>query len=198
MAQKQRSLFIISGPSGVGKTSVLREVIKQDENTDNQLTLSISYTTRPPRKGEIDGVNYFFVSVPKFEQMKSNGEFLESATVYGYQYGTGKQWIEKQLQKNDCDIILEIDVQGAIQIMQNQFDNCSIFIHPPSLETLKERLHSRQTDAKEVIQKRLEIAQQEIELSEQFDYWVTNDNYEKSILGIQAIICSYRLKNSHQ
>lgn len=194
MNKQQGALYVFSGPSGAGKTSLLAEIIAQDRQTDNQLTLSISYTTRPARKNEIDGVDYFFVSKQEFKYMQQQQTLLESAKVYDYYYGTGKEWVEEQLYTHAKDIVLEIDVQGAMQIMESGIECCAIFIFPPSFDILEERLKGRQTDSLESIKKRLQIASKEMELGKKFHYGIINDNYHKAIKKIQKIMAQYRQK----
>lgn len=190
--EKKGELFIISGPSGAGKTSLLTEIIKQDQSKDKQLTLSISYTTRPPRKNEVDGVDYFFISTDRFKAMQNHDDLLENAEVYDYFYGTGRTWVEKQLYQHHKDVVLEIDVQGAMQVMESGMPCCAIFIFPPSFNVLEERLHGRQTDSLESIKKRLQIASQEMELGKKFHYGIINDDYQQAVKEIQTIIQHYR------
>ena len=144
------NLFIVTAPSGAGKTSLVRALLAQDP----QVKLSISYTTRAPRPGEQNGVDYCFVSEPQFMQMLEAGEFLESAEVHGARYGTSQNWVQEVLQQGE-DLLLEIDWQGAAQVRSLFPYAVSIFILPPSQEALSERLHKRGQDSAEVIARRL-------------------------------------------
>ena len=149
------NLIIVSAPSGAGKTSLIKEILQQDK----QIKLSVSTTTRPPRINEIDGVHYNFVSVEQFEKLQQQNEFIEFAKVHQNYYGTSKTWVEQNLKQNDnVDILLEIDWQGAEQVKKIFPDAILIFILPPSLQILRQRLTDRKTDSDEVIQNRINEA----------------------------------------
>ncbi|NKB34633.1 MAG: guanylate kinase [Pseudomonadales bacterium] len=181
-------LFIITAPSGAGKTTLVNELVSQDEN----LCVSISHTTRPARPGENDSVDYHFIEKPEFMGMLSDGDFLESAEVYGHHYGTSQLWVNEQL-KQGLDVILEIDWQGAAQI-RNLFPNsCSIFILPPSIETLTKRLQERAQDDSDTIESRMQQARSVIEHVAEADYVVVNDDFEIALQDIGAIIRTQRL-----
>lgn len=182
------SLFLISAPSGAGKTSLVDALIKAANNSDSEkLCVSISHTTRPMRPGELDAVNYHFVSSKVFAQMVENKEFLEHAEVFGNNYGTSKAWVNQRLQQS-CDVILEIDWQGADQVKQIMPEAVSIFILPPSLEALRARLTSRGQDDLSVIEKRMAEAVSELSHFAQADYLLINDNFEAALDGLMDII----------
>jgi guanylate kinase len=186
-------LFVISAPSGAGKTSVVRALLQ----TDIDVHLSISYTTRQPRQDEVNGRDYFFVDHVTFKDMLARGEFLENAEVYGNFYGTSRKWIEETMEA-ERDVLLEIDCQGAQQIRQLYPQAISIFILPPSLETLKYRLEQRGLDESRVIERRLSAARDEISHLNKFDYVIVNHELDKAVQEIICIIQSERLKTMRQ
>ena len=185
---KKGKLFIITAPSGAGKTTLVDELVSQNEN----LCVSVSHTTRPARPGEKDSVNYHFIEKQEFMGMLSDGIFLESAEVYGYHYGTSELWVNEQLAKG-LDVILEIDWQGAEQICNLYPDACSIFILPPSIETLTERLQERAQDDYDTIESRMQQARSVIEHVAQADYVVVNDDFDSALDDIRAIVRTQRL-----
>lgn len=176
-------LFVIAGPSGVGKGTIIKEILK--ENKD--IILSVSSTTRKPRSGEINGVNYNFTDTDQFKKEIQNGEFLEWAVYNGNYYGTSKSAVDNALE-NGKSIILEIEIQGAIQIMQKCKDAVFIFILPPSYQELEKRLRGRNTEDEETIQNRLKITQKELEVGEKFKYKVVNDKVENAVSKILEIV----------
>lgn len=178
-----KKLFVISGSSGVGKGTVLKGFL--EKNPD--FMLSISCTTRAPRKGEIDGVNYFFISKDEFQNCIDNDKFLEWAEFAGNRYGTKKKYIQQCLEEGK-DIILEIDTQGALQVKKQMPEAVLIFICPPSIEALENRLRGRHTEDEATIQKRLQEVKTELERAEKFDYKVVNDDLEKAIAELEKII----------
>ena len=186
---KQGTLFIVTAPSGAGKTSLVNELLHQIKN----LLVSVSHTTRPIRPGEINGKNYHFVDERRFLSMLSNGDFLETADVYGYKYGTSSKWVSAELGRGN-DVILEIDWQGAIQIKRQFPGACSIFILPPSLEALIDRLHKRQQDDDETIARRMAQAKEVISHVKDADYAVVNDRFDETVNEVSSIIQSRRLK----
>ena len=186
---KQGTLFIVTAPSGAGKTSLVNELLHQIKN----LLVSVSHTTRPIRPGEINGKNYHFVDERRFLSMLSNGDFLETADVYGYKYGTSSKWVSAELGRGN-DVILEIDWQGAIQIKRQFPGACSIFILPPSLEALIDRLHKRQQDDDETIARRMAQAKEVISHVKDADYAVVNDRFDETLNEVSSIIQSRRLK----
>lgn len=192
--KKKGRLIVISAPSGAGKTTLVSALIDAVPN----LKLSISHTTRPIRPGEQDGINYYFVSVEEFKKLLDSRDFLEYAKVYDNYYGTSKIWVEEQLSKGS-DIILEIDWQGAQQI-KAIFKDEAIFIYilPPSLLVLKERLTKRAQDNQEVIEHRLSKAREDISHYKEFDYIVVNDNLEVTTNELVSIVTSLRLSIDKQ
>lgn len=177
------TLIVVSGPSGVGKTTITDRLINDLPN----LSKSISATTRRPREGEKDGEDYFFINELEFDNRLKVGGFLEYAIVFGNKYGTPRAWMEEQ-RKNGRDILLEIDVQGAAQIKNQEPEAALIFILPPSREILEQRLRGRATDEPEVIERRLKTALAELDCKEQFDYWVVNEDLEQAISEVASII----------
>lgn len=186
-------LFIISAPSGAGKTSLVKSLLQSDLG----LNLSISHTTRSPRSSEVDGEDYHFVSRETFQRMLNNGEFLESAEVYGNFYGTSEKWIHEKISAGQ-DIVLEIDCQGAKQVRRIFTRSIGIFILPPSLEALAMRLNSRGQDNPEVIQKRLAAAREEVSHIHDFDYIVINNQLEYALHELVCIIKAERLRKHRQ
>ena len=186
-------LFIISAPSGAGKTSLVKSLLQSDLG----LNLSISHTTRSPRSSEVDGEDYHFVSQETFQRMLNNGEFLESAEVYGNFYGTSEKWIHEKISAGQ-DIVLEIDCQGAKQVQRIFTRSIGIFILPPSLEALAMRLNSRGQDNPEVIQKRLAAAREEVSHIHDFDYIVINNQLEYALHELVCIIKAERLRKHRQ
>ena len=177
-------LFVISAPSGAGKTTLIKSLL---ENSSRDLRLGISCTTRSKRKNEINGESYFFKTKTEFAEMVKNGDLLESAEVFGNLYGTPKKWVQEQLSQ-DIDIILELDWQGAKQIKENYPDAVLIFILPPSLKALQERLNKRNQDSEGDIEKRLAQAKIEITNGSSFDQVIINDNFELAINDLNLII----------
>ena len=188
LEQKAGRLFLVTAPSGAGKSSLVSALLKADPTVH----LSISHTTRSPRPGEVDGREYHFVTVETFEAMKENNAFLEWAYVHGNYYGTSKTWIESELAVGH-DVLLEIDWQGALQVKRLFPDVVGIFILPPSVEALRERLNKRATDAPEVIARRLAGAGAEMVHAGQFDYVIINDDFERAKDDLIAIVRASRL-----
>ena len=188
------TLFIIAAPSGAGKTSLVQALISQTKN----LVVSVSHTTRPQRNSEEDGINYHFINKPEFEKMINEQAFLEHATVFGNYYGTSKKWVKTQLAQG-IDVILEIDWQGAQQVRQhNSFATQSIFILPPSLQALKQRLARRGQDTQAVMDARLAGAQHEMQHYREFDYLVVNDDFTTALEDLSAIVRVARLQRALQ
>ena len=175
-------LYVISGSSGVGKGTVIKEFLNKHPN----FKLSISCTTRSKREGEVDGVNYFFLSQEEFKKCIENNEFLEWAEFSGNCYGTKKAFVEKCLSKGE-NLILEIDTKGALNVKKIMPNANLIFIAPPSLEELEARLRGRHTETEEAIQKRLASIKSEIENSKHYDYMVVNDTVENAVKQIEDI-----------
>ncbi len=186
-------LFIISAPSGTGKTSLVRALLQTDPN----LSLSISHTSRPPRSEEINGRDYHFISKADFKQMQAQGEFLESAVVYGNLYGTSQKWINEAISSGK-DILLEIDCQGAQQVRKFFPQSIGIFILPPSPHTLAERLKTRGQDNPEIIKQRLTAVREEVGHIDEFDYAIINDRLEGALKDLVSIVKAERIKTTRQ
>jgi len=193
MARVPGKLFILSAPSGTGKTSLTKSLLRKNIN----LWLSISYTSRLMRPSEVEGQDYFFVERKIFEQMLGNEEFIESAEIYGNLYGTSQKWINEAINSGK-DILLEIDGQGARQVRKIFSDVVSIFILPPSLEVLEDRLKNRNQDSKEVIAKRMAAAKEEISHVSEYDYVIINDNIDIALRDLVSVVQSERLRTSAQ
>jgi len=178
------NLFIIAAPSGCGKTSLVEALIKKTKN----LCVSVSHTTRPPRPDEVNGINYYFVSIDEFEEMIKNNAFVEHATVFDNHYGSSTKLINEKLDEG-IDVILEIDWQGARQVKENMPNAISIFILPPSNEALLGRLKQRAQDDEITINKRMSDAQNQMEHFNEFDYLVINDDFNSALNDLNLIIC---------
>ena len=187
------NLFIVSAPSGAGKTSLVAALL----DADPLVRKSVSFTTRTPRPGEINGREYNFVQVDEFERMRARGEFVESALVHGNHYGTSHQWIGARMAQGR-DILLEIDWQGAAQVRRVNPEAVSIFILPPSYEALLSRLNNRATDAPGIIAQRLHNAHQEISHLVDFDYVIINEDFDRAAQELAAIVVAERLKRTRQ
>jgi len=187
------NLFIVSAPSGAGKTSLVNAMLASTPGIE----LSVSYTTRAPRPGEVDGREYHFVSRETFMEMAKRGDFLESAEVYGNLYGTSQTWIQSEID-GGRDILLEIDWQGAAQV-RKIFPGCiGIFILPPSLEALETRLKGRKQDSAEVIEQRLQAARDDIAHVAEFDYVIINDKLGEAVQQLKAIVVAAGLCRDQQ
>jgi guanylate kinase len=193
MTKMTGCLFIISAPSGTGKTSLVRALLQSDLN----LSLSISHTTRPPRSGEVNGRDYHFVDEETFRKMLLNGEFVESAEVYGNLYGTSQKWIDSAIASGQ-DILLEIDCQGAKQIQKILPESIGIFILPPSADALATRLKIRAQDNPGIIQKRLAAAREEVSHINEFDYVIINDRLEDALNDLICIVRAEHLRRARQ
>jgi guanylate kinase len=187
------TLFVVSSPSGGGKGTLIRRVLNSTPN----LSYSISYTTRTPRNGEIEGREYYFVNRETFEGMVADNEFLEWACVHGNLYGTARRQVSNET-ASGLDIILEVDVQGAESIRKLMLDAVSIFILPPSYETLKQRLITRGTDSPEELEVRLRNAPDELRQYSCFDYVIINDDVERAAAQLAAIIHAERARCERQ
>ncbi|MSO98326.1 MAG: guanylate kinase [Rhodospirillaceae bacterium] len=187
-------MLVLSSPSGAGKTTISRALLKADTN----LVLSVSATTRSPRPGESDGMDYYFVSVAQFQRMKSDGEFLENARVLDNFYGTPRVHVEKQLSAGH-DVLFDIDWQGTQQLRENARDDLvSVFILPPSLAELEHRLRGRAQDTDSVVRKRMARASDEMSHWPEYDYVVVNTDIDNSISQVQTILVAERLKRARQ
>jgi len=186
-------LLVLSGPSGVGKGTVCKALRERMPN----LVYSVSATTRAPRIGEVEGVNYFFKSKPEFEEMIRKDELLEWAEYVGNYYGTPRRFVEETL-ASGRDVILEIEVQGALQVKQKFPGGIFLFLAPPDLAELENRIVGRGTETEETIRHRMQVAKAEIELMDQYDYVVVNDVIECACERIEAIITAEHLKKDRQ
>ncbi len=187
------NLFVVAAASGTGKTSLMHRLVDELDG----IKISVSHTTRPPRPDDKEGDAYFFVDEPAFENMLNHHQFIEHAKVYGHYYGTSALWLQQQLQAG-TDVILEIDWQGAAQIKHFKPDAALIFILPPSLDSLQERLVKRNQDKPHVIEDRMQQAQAEVSHYSEFDYIVVNDDFERALQDIKHIVCTRRLKTENQ
>lgn len=182
-------LFIVSAPSGAGKTSLVDALIRENDS----LCVSVSHTTRSKRPKEQDGINYHFIEKARFQSMLAAGDFLESAVVYGHHYGTSKKWVTEQLEEG-LTVILEIDWQGAAQIRAQFPQSCYIFIVPPSLEALTERLRKRAQDNDAIIARRMEEARAVMQRVTDADFLVVNDDFTTALDEMRAIIQAWSLR----
>ncbi|MCC6346613.1 MAG: guanylate kinase [Nitrospirales bacterium] len=189
MRRKRGSLFVVSAPSGAGKTSLCQKLCE----TVPDIRHSVSYTTRAPRPGEVNGLHYHFVSVEEFRSMIGRGEFIEWAEVFGNWYGTSRQRIEEMMAKG-IDVILDIDVQGAKQIRQRFPEGLLIFILPPSLSVLRARLTGRRSDAEEVIDRRLAKARDEMKEYKCYDYVIVNDLFPVALGELSSVVLAERVR----
>jgi guanylate kinase len=186
-------LFIVSAPSGAGKTTLVSGLVAADQF----IRKSVSYTTRAPRQGEENGRDYHFVHVDEFERMRAGGEFLETASVHGNFYGTSKRTVEKEC-AGGFDVVLEIDWQGAAQIRSLKPDSVAVFVLPPSIEALEKRLRGRAQDSAEVIARRVAAARGEISHVDEFDYVIINDEFNRAAQDLISIIRAERLRLPRQ
>ena len=189
MSSSRGLLFIVSAPSGSGKTTLVERLVQVTPG----LRMSRSFTSRPPRAGECDGVDYNFISRERFQQMVAAGEFLESADVFGNLYGTSHAETVQALDRGE-DLVLVIDVQGARQVRRSAFEHVGVFVLPPSFEILSSRLRSRSKDSDAQIERRLEVARQEVSAVSEYDYVVINDELESAVRRLQAIVEAERLR----
>ena len=189
--QKQKGvLFVISGPSGVGKGTINKMLF---DEFDGHVAFSVSATTRGPREGEIDGTHYFFISRQEFENRVANNEFLEHAEYAGNCYGTPRSYVLKLLDEG-VSVILEIDLQGAVQVKERMPESVSIFILPPSFEELESRLRGRGTETPEKIEKRLAAAKHEMDMAHTYDYRIVNDDLEDAYQQLRTIFLNEKDK----
>jgi guanylate kinase len=186
-------LFVVAAPSGGGKSSMVNALLEREPG----IRLSVSYTTRPPRPGESEGNHYHFVDVPMFLELKARGEFLEHAFVHGNWYATSATWLRAQVAAGQ-DVLLEIDWQGAAQVRRLMPDSVHIFILPPSIAALKERLEKRAQDPPEVIAQRLKAAREEMRHCGEFDYVIMNQDFARAVDDLSVIVRAARLAAPRQ
>jgi guanylate kinase len=187
------TLYILSAPSGAGKTSLVKALLQQDD----QVGVSVSHTTRAMRPGEVDGVDYNFVSMDDFNALIEQGQFLEYAEVFGNKYGTSQQWVKEQL-AGGRDVILEIDWQGAEQVRRLMPEAVTLFILPPSRAALRERLNARGQDSDEVIEGRMAEATNEMSHYPEYDYLLINDDFDTALQQLASLFRARRLRQSVQ
>ena len=189
MATNKGVLIVISGPSGAGKGTICKALLEKHDD----LFLSVSATTREPRKGEVHGVNYYFLTKNEFTKKVDEGDFLEWAEVYGNYYGTPKSAVEEMLESGK-NVILEIDIQGALRVKENSDDGVFIFILPPSMEELKQRIINRGSETPESLVRRFESAYQEINYISKYNYGVVNDTVEDAVQKIENILAAEKCR----
>lgn len=185
----QGTLFVVSAPSGAGKTSLVNALVGADEH----LVVSISHTTRAPRPGENDAIDYFFVSEQRFDELITHGAFLEYANVFGYRYGTSREAVTNDL-KAGRDVVLEIDWQGARQVCSLMPQAVSVFILPPSLKELEQRLRRRNSDHEDIIRRRMNEAVTELSHYDEYHYLVVNDDFHRALADLQSVVRACRLR----
>ena len=186
-------LFVLAAPSGGGKTSLVKALLEREPG----MRLSVSYTTRPPRPGEVDSVDYHFVDEPTFMALKDKGEFLEHAFVHGNWYATSATWLSKEVHAGH-DVLLEIDWQGARQVRNLIPGSVLVFILPPTLQSLEERLNKRGQDSQEVIARRMDAAREEMRHSGEFDYVIMNQDFARAVDDLSVIVRAARLAAPRQ
>ena len=189
MSRGKGLLIVISGPSGAGKGTICKRFMERNKN----VALSVSATTRSPRNGEVEGVNYYFMSKEKFKEKINDNDFLEYAEVYDYYYGTPKSNVQEMLDSGK-DVILEIDIQGALKVKENSEEGVFIFILPPSMEELKQRIINRGSETQESLMKRFKSAYKEINFVSRYNYAVVNDEVEIAVEKLEAIICAEKCR----
>ena len=194
MSNNKGQLIVISAPSGAGKTSIIKNVIRKLNDENRKSKFSVSHTTRLPREGDIDGSDYFFVSNEIFDELYEAGNFIETAEVHDYKYGTSKDFIDENINKG-INVFLEIDVQGFQKLQNRNIEFRSIFILPPSIEELRKRIQKRGLDSEDVIEKRMKNALKELGEAEEYDYLVINDVFEQAIEELLEIVINKDFKD---
>ena len=194
MSSDKGQLIVISAPSGAGKTSVIKNVIKKLNDEYRKSKFSVSHTTRLPREGDIDGSDYFFVSNERFDELDEAGNFIETAEVHDYKYGTSKDFIDKNINQG-INVFLEIDVQGFQKLRSKNVEFRSMFILPPSIGELRKRIQKRGLDSEDVIEKRMKNALKELGEAEEYDYLLINDVFENAIEELLEMVINKGLKD---
>ena len=194
MSSDKGQLIVISAPSGAGKTSIIKNVIKKLNDDRRKSKFSVSHTTRLPREGDIDGSDYFFVSNEIFDELYEAGNFIETAEVHDYKYGTSKNFIVENINQG-INVFLEIDVQGFQKLRNRNIEFRSMFILPPSIEELRKRIQKRGLDSEDVIEKRMKNALKELGEAEEYDYLVINDIFEQAIEELLEIVINKDFKD---
>ena len=194
MSNNKGQLVVISAPSGAGKTSIIKNVIKILNDENKKSKFSVSHTTRLPREGDIDGSDYFFVSKEKFDELYEAGNFIETAEVHDYKYGTSKDFVDENLNQG-INVFLEIDVQGFQELRTRNIEFRSMFILPPSIDELRKRIQNRGLDSKDVIEKRMKNALKELGKAEEYDYLVINDVFEHAIKELLEMVINKGFKD---
>ena len=194
MSSDKGQLIVISAPSGAGKTSIIKNVIKKLNDENRKSKFSVSHTTRLPREGDIDGSDYFFVSNERFDELDEAGNFIETAEVHDYKYGTSKDFIDKNINQG-INVFLEIDVQGFQKLRSKNVEFRSMFILPPSIGELRKRIQKRGLDSEDVIEKRMKNALKELGEAEEYDYLVINDIFENAIEELLEMVINKGLKD---
>ena len=194
MSSDKGQLIVISAPSGTGKTSIIKNVIKKLNDKNRKSKFSVSHTTRLPREGDIDGSDYFFVSNEIFDELYEGGNFIETAEVHDYKYGTSKEFIDNNINQG-INVFLEIDVQGFQKLRSKNVEFRSMFILPPSIDELRERIQKRGLDSEGVIEKRMKNALKELGEAEEYDYLVINDVFEHAIKELLEMIINKGFKD---
>jgi len=194
MSSNKGQLIVISAPSGAGKTSIIKNVIKKLNDGNRKSKFSVSHTTRLPRDGDIDGSDYFFVTNEIFDELYEAGNFIETAEVHDYKYGTSKNFIDENINQG-INVFLEIDVQGFQKLRNRNIEFRSMFILPPSIEELRKRIQKRGLDSEDVIEKRMKNALKELGEAEEYDYLVINDIFEQAIEELLEIVINKDFKD---
>ena len=194
MSSDKGQLIVISAPSGAGKTSIIKNVIKKLNDGNRKSKFSVSHTTRLPREGDIDGSDYFFVTNEIFDELYEGGNFIETAEVHDYKYGTSKNFIDENINQG-INVFLEIDVQGFQKLRNRNIEFRSMFILPPSIEELRKRIQKRGLDSEDVIEKRMKNALKELGEAEEYDYLVINDIFEQAIEELLEIVINKDFKD---
>ena len=194
MSNDKGQLIVISAPSGAGKTSIIKNVIKKLNDRNSESKFSVSHTTRLPRDGDIDGSDYYFVSNERFAELFEAGNFIETAEVHDYKYGTSKDFIDENIYKG-INVFLEIDVQGFQKLRSKDVEFRSVFILPPSIEELRGRIEKRGLDSEDVIEKRMKNALKELGEAEKYDYLVINDVFDQAVDELLEIVITIGFKD---